>query len=73
MAHAVSQGMLACADGDILVVRELRNLINDAAHRAKVAPRAADEAAKWLDWPQYLQVVHELRCVSMLRQQVLLF
>lgn len=50
------------ADADILVIRELRNLINDAHHRAKVAPRTADEAAKWLDWPQYLQVVHELRC-----------
>ena len=49
------------ADQDILVVRELRNLINDAHQRAKVAPRTADEAAKWLEWPQYLQVVHELR------------
>ena len=50
-----------CADSDVLVCRELRNLINDAKRRAKVAPRSADEGMKWLEWGQYLHVVQELR------------
>lgn len=55
----------ACAGlkpySDLEVVRELRGLISAANKKAKVAPRVADEAAKWLDWPQYLNLVRELR------------
>jgi integrase len=46
---------------DLGVVKELRTLINTANKASKVAPRVADEAAKWLDWPEYLQLVQELR------------
>ena len=27
----------------------------------RVAVRTSDESLKWLDWPEYLQTVHELR------------
>ncbi|KAL4540242.1 hypothetical protein Ndes2526A_g03237 [Nannochloris sp. 'desiccata'] len=46
---------------DLPVVKELRTLINTANRASKVAPRVSDEAAKWLDWPEYLQLVQELR------------
>jgi hypothetical protein len=46
---------------DLPVVKELRALINAANKSAKVAPRVADETLKWLDWPEYLKVVEELR------------
>ena len=29
--------------------------------RLKIAPRAANEAQKWLQWPEFLRVVAELR------------
>jgi hypothetical protein len=46
---------------DLPVVKELRTLINTANKASKVAPRVSDEAAKWLDWPEYLALVQELR------------
>jgi len=46
---------------DLPVVKELRTLINTANKASKIAPRVSDEAAKWLDWPEYLQLVQELR------------
>lgn len=41
---------------DLGVVRELRSMANGLKKAARVAPRAADESLKWLDWPDYLQV-----------------
>lgn len=46
---------------DLEVVRELRGMANTAKREAKVAGRASDESLKWLDWPQYLAVVEQLR------------
>ena len=40
-----------------LQVRELRKLHREANQRQKTSPRVADEARKWLDWPQFLAVV----------------
>lgn len=47
--------------GDLLVVKELRKLQNSNRKAAKVAVRASDESLKWLDWPEYLATVQELR------------
>lgn len=46
---------------DIMVIKELRSMVNQAKRRQKAAPRAVEEAHKWLDWPAYLKVVAELR------------
>jgi hypothetical protein len=46
---------------DLPVIKELRSLINTANKASKIAPRVSDEAAKWVDWPEYLQLVQELR------------
>ena len=35
-------------------------MVNDAKRRLKIAPRAANEALKWLEWPEFLRVVSEL-------------
>jgi hypothetical protein len=43
------------------VVKELMRLQRGARARARVAPRAADEAKKWLDWPKYLVLVECLK------------
>jgi hypothetical protein len=62
--HDQSNVMLNSGDkpySDLPVVKELRTLINTANKASKVAPRVSDEAAKWLDWPEYLQLVQELR------------
>ena len=48
-------------DGDLLVVRELRSMVSAALRRGRTAPRVAAQEHKWLDWPQYLHVVAELR------------
>lgn len=42
------------ADGDIMVVRELRKLSNEARRATKTAARTADESLKWLEWSQLL-------------------
>lgn len=49
------------ADGDLMVVRELRGLVNDAGQRAKTATATANESQKWLEWPEFLWVVAELK------------
>lgn len=41
-------------DGDLLIVRELRKLSNEARRATRIAARTADESLKWLDWPQFL-------------------
>lgn len=46
---------------DLDVVKELRALINSRRKSSKVAPRVADEKAKWIDWAEYLGIVEELR------------
>lgn len=43
-----------CTDGDIMVVRELRKLSNEARRATKIAARTADESLKWLEWSQLL-------------------
>lgn len=43
-------------DGDILVVRELRKLSNEARRAGLITARTADDSLKWLDWPQYVRV-----------------
>lgn len=45
---------------DLDVVKEMRILISTSRKAAKIAPRVADESAKWLDWPEYLQACREL-------------
>ena len=64
---AAARGVAGGPAGDerpyerIPVVRELRRLALDASGRSKTAPRVADEAAKWLEWGEYLRVVESLR------------
>lgn len=43
------------------VVGELVRVQRATHQRANKAPRAADEAIKWLDWPQYLRLVETLK------------
>ena len=45
---------------DVLVIREMRKLSNDAADRSKVAEPTTHESAKWLSWTQYLDLVDQL-------------
>ena len=46
----------ATADGDLLVVRELRKLSSLSKRGEKMAPRVSEEELKWLDWPDFVQV-----------------
>lgn len=46
---------------DLEVVKELRSMANLAKKRGNVAPRQADEEAKWLTWHEYLDLCEELR------------
>jgi hypothetical protein len=46
---------------DIPMIRELRKLHRDANKRQRVAPRSSNEAKKWLSWPEYLQVVQDMK------------
>jgi len=54
---------------DLEVVKELRALINTRRKASKIAPRVADEKAKWLDWPQYINLCNELRkeCAALMQ------
>ncbi|KAK9843821.1 hypothetical protein WJX81_007539 [Elliptochloris bilobata] len=58
------------AYGDLLVVRELRKLSNEARRATKIAARTADESLKWLEWPQFLMVVNELRSECAARDSI---
>ena len=49
-------GNTAVPDHDLLVVRELRSMANDTKRAMKLAPRAADEQRKWLQWPEFVTV-----------------
>ena len=44
------------ADHDLLVVRELRALANERKKALRIAPRAAAEQLKWLQWPDFIMV-----------------
>ncbi|BDA51332.1 hypothetical protein COCOBI_18-2090 [Coccomyxa sp. Obi] len=46
---------------DLMVVRELRKMANESKAATKIAPRSADEKLKWLEWPEFVTVVQELR------------
>ncbi|EIE19955.1 hypothetical protein COCSUDRAFT_19015 [Coccomyxa subellipsoidea C-169] len=46
---------------DLMVVRELRKMANESKAAGKIAPRSADEKLKWLEWPEFVTVVQELR------------
>ena len=62
--HDQSQIVLGSGDkpyADIPVCKEIRALINSRRKASKVAPRVSDEAAKWLDFPEYLAMTRELK------------
>lgn len=44
------------ADNDLLLVRELRKMSSLSKRSEKIAPRAADEQLKWLNWPDFVRV-----------------
>ncbi|KAL3937627.1 MAG: hypothetical protein SGBAC_007301 [Bacillariaceae sp.] len=46
---------------DIPLIKEIRKLHRDANKRQKLAPRSSNEQKKWLSWPEYLQVIKELK------------
>jgi hypothetical protein len=46
---------------DLPVVKELRSMVNSGRQARKVASRTSEESLKWLDWPQYLALVKELK------------
>lgn len=48
-------------DGDVPVVDGLRKMIKEARRKFKTESRAADQSAKWLDWPQLLEATEQLR------------
>ena len=45
------------ADNDLLIVRELRKMSSLSKRGEKVAPRASEEDLKWLNWPDFVQVL----------------
>ncbi|PRW56953.1 saccharopine dehydrogenase isoform B [Chlorella sorokiniana] len=46
---------------DLEVIKELRSMSTTNKRQWKVAPRVADEEAKWISWPDYLRLCGELR------------
>jgi integrase len=46
---------------DIPVIEALRQLQAQKAREAKRAPLVADETKKWIDWPDFLELVDRLR------------
>ena len=46
---------------DLDVVKQLRKMSGDAKRGSKVTTRQSDEEVKWLDWPEFLALVQELR------------
>ena len=62
--HSESRARVAAGERpyqDLEVVAELRGMSREAREAGKRAPSASDESAKWLDWPDFLAVVEELR------------
>lgn len=52
---------------DIELITELRGMSKTAKKRAATAAFVADSSKKWLDWDEFLQVVHTLRDECALR------
>jgi phosphorylcholine metabolism protein LicD len=46
---------------DIPLIKEIRKLHRDANKRQRLAPRSSNEQRKWLSWPEYLQVIKEMK------------
>lgn len=42
-------------------LKELRSLMSDIQARSKTVQRVADEASKWIDWPEFLNCVKQLK------------
>jgi len=62
--HSQSKARVAAGERpyqDLEVVAELRGMSREAREAGRRAPGASDETAKWLDWPDFLAVVEELR------------
>ena len=62
--HPESRARVAAGERpyqDLEVVAELRGMSREAREAGKRAPGVADESVKWLDWPDFLAVVEELR------------
>ena len=49
------------ADGDLLIVRELRKMSTLSKQGAKIAAPVSDEQLKWLNWPNFVQVCQAIR------------
>ncbi len=46
---------------ELPVIKELRSLMSDIQARGKTAQRVASEASKWIDWPEFLNCVKQLK------------
>src|SRR5919202_1727825 len=42
-------------------LKELRSLMSDIQARGKTAPRVANDASKWIDWPEFINCVKQLK------------
>ncbi len=46
---------------DIPIIEELRELQSEIEERNKTAPKIADEDKKWIEWPEFLAMVEQLK------------
>lgn len=46
---------------DIPIIEELRELQSEIEERNKTAPKVADEDKKWIEWPEFLAMVEQLK------------
>ncbi len=46
---------------DIPIIEELRELQSEIEERNKTAPKVADEEKKWIEWPEFLAMVEQLK------------
>jgi integrase len=46
---------------DIPIIEELRELQSEIVERNKNAPKVADEEKKWIEWPEFLAMVEQLK------------
>ena len=56
LAAYVTRSQAWRADGDLLIVRELRKMSTLSKQGAKIAAPVSDEQLKWLNWPDFVQV-----------------
>ena len=52
---------------DIPVVRELRVVLNQAVVQHNSEPERSDVSLKWLEWPDFLELVRKLKEAAELR------